>query len=122
MHFSEDDLRNALKRKDPGAEFTSRVMARVAERKKPARFSSDWLVWLRPLRLHPAMSAAVAALVLAVAGWIGYQQHQRNEMAKQLEAAQQTIKALRIANSKLNHVFERVKQADTNPKVDRRQL
>ena len=122
MHFSEDDLRNALKRKDPGAEFTSRVMARVAERKKPAKSSRDWFVWLRPLRLHPAMSATVAVLVLAVAGWIGYQQHQRNEIARQLEAAQQTIKALRIANSKLNHVFERVKRSDTNPKVDRRQL
>ena len=29
MHFSEDDLREALKRKDPGEGFTQRVMARV---------------------------------------------------------------------------------------------
>ena len=29
MHFSEDDLREALKRKDPGEGFTQRTMARV---------------------------------------------------------------------------------------------
>jgi hypothetical protein len=29
MHFSEDDLRQALKRKDPDPGFTQRVMARV---------------------------------------------------------------------------------------------
>ena len=29
MQFSEDDLRSALQRKDPGPEFTQRVMARV---------------------------------------------------------------------------------------------
>ena len=33
MHFSEDDLRDALKRKDPGEGFTQRVMARVEQAK-----------------------------------------------------------------------------------------
>ena len=31
MQFSEDDLRSALQRKDPGPDFTQRVMARVAQ-------------------------------------------------------------------------------------------
>ena len=125
MHFSDDDLRNALKRKDPGPDFTERVMARVAERKDSfagARPGCDWLEWFRPLRVHPVMSTAIAVLVLAVAGWIGYQQQRQHEMARQLEAARQTIRALKIANSKMNHVFERVKQSEaTDPKI-RRQL
>ena len=33
MHFSEDELREALKRKDPGEGFTQRVMARVNQSK-----------------------------------------------------------------------------------------
>ena len=33
MHFSEDDLREALKRKDPGEGFTQRTMARVNQAK-----------------------------------------------------------------------------------------
>ncbi|HMF91794.1 MAG TPA: hypothetical protein VKL40_14205 [Candidatus Angelobacter sp.] len=132
MQFSEDDLRAALKRKDPGPSFTQRVMARVAERKessssvKPAR---DWFVWLQPLRLHPAVSAAVAALVLIVAGSIGYEQFRRNEIVKerqeierQQEATRQTILALQIANKKLNHVFARVKRSETNDPKVRRQL
>src|SRR5215831_12612191 len=64
MHFSEDDLRSALKRKDPGTEFTERVMARVAEPKespKETKSSRRWFAWLRPLRLHPVISSAVAS-------------------------------------------------------------
>ena len=36
MHFSEDDLREALKRKDPGEGFTQRLMARVNQSKVEA--------------------------------------------------------------------------------------
>ncbi len=132
MQFSEDDLRAALKRKDPGPGFTERVMARVAERKESsssAKSSRDWFVWLQPLRLHPAVSAAVAALVLIVAGSIGYKQYRQNEIVKerqeierQQEATRQTILALQIANKKLNHVFARVRQSETNDPKVRRQL
>ena len=33
MHLSEDELREALKRKDPGERFTKEVMVRVARQK-----------------------------------------------------------------------------------------
>jgi len=130
MHFSEDDLRGALKRKDPGTGFTERVMAGVAQRKegpsttKPSR---SRFAWLQPLRLHPAISSAVAVLLI-VAGAIGYEQYRQNEIARQhaeierqQEAARQTIFALKIANQKLTHVFERVKQSETNDSKIRRQ-
>jgi len=129
MHFSEDDLRSALKRKDPGTQFTERVMARVAERKErpnQTKSSRSRFAWLQPLRLHPVISSATAMLLI-VAGSIGYQQYRQDEIAKereaarQQEAARQTILALKIANQKLTHVFERVKQSETNDSKIRRQ-
>ena len=130
MHFSEDDLRSALKRKDPGTQFTERVMARIAERNEhpnETKSSHNWFAWLQPLRLHPVMSSATAVLLI-VAGSIGYQQYRQNEIAKereevarQQEAARQTVLALKIANQKLTHVFERVKQSETNDSKIRRQ-
>jgi len=147
MHFSEDELRAALKRQDPGQQFTQRVMARlsrfggvtlslskgIAEREPtgeilsvsrrilnqaekqpsvqpPAGIRPPWLS-LR--RLRPALAGALAMVILLVAG-LGYWQHQQNErkrlreLAMAREAERQAIVALRIANDKLNRVFQRV--------------
>src|SRR5215467_8266074 len=125
MHFSEDDLRAALKRKDPGEGFTQRVMARVGQEaegtqpsvKKP---NGSLLAWWR---LRPVWALAVAALVLFGFAWGGFQysEYRHNLMATQeqqrLEQARkereeaerardQAILALRIARSKLNHVMQ----------------
>jgi hypothetical protein len=125
MQFSEDDLRNALRRKDPGPEFTQRVMARVrqgdAARQPQApnrnrRFSWIQTLWLRPL---PAIAALV--LILLAGAWIGYQSYrghqweaqvrtQQRERAEQ-RARHETILALRITSEKLNHVFQKVNSA-----------
>lgn len=109
MQFSEEDLRSALRRKDPGPFFTLQVMTRVSREsaegsprrrlEKPMRGS-----WL--LIGKPALVGAFLA-VLAVAGWVGVAQyreareHQAGELAKQ-----RAIFALRIATAKLSHVFE----------------
>lgn len=122
MQFSEDDLRDALKRKDPGPEFTRRVMARVSQPEAKARRSElprrhGLSGWFAAFRLGPALAAAITVLLL-VGAWIGYrsyQQHEREARIIQLQrdaeakkAQQQTILALRIASEKLNHVFQRV--------------
>jgi len=127
MPFSEDDLRAALKRKDPGPGFTQRVMARVGQQEKaapaPERHRGGWFAWLRPLRLLPALAAVAAVLVLAVASWMGYQRYQSVQIAKARQAEQQAILALRITNAKLNHVFHRVKQSEaSDPKIRREVL
>ncbi len=125
MQFSEDDLRNALRRKDPGPEFTQRVMARArrsdAARQPQApnrnrRFSWIQALWLRPL---PAFAAFV--LVLLAGTWIGYQSYQTHQWEAQVrkqqqeqaeqKARQETILALRITSEKLNHVFQKVNSA-----------
>ena len=132
MHFSEDELRVALTRKDPGPEFTRRLMERVnqAEQKasvaKPAR---GWPDWLMPLRLRPALTGALATIVVLAGGGLGYMRHvqlerqRHHDLALAKEAEQQAILALRITNAKLNHVFRRVSEpSGEEPKIRRRSL
>ncbi len=114
MHFSEDDLRSALRRKDPGASFTERVIARTHQAEvqaSPARrpggpFRQPW--WRLNLR---AALAATLVLLLAVGGWLGvarYRQVQERQAGER--ARQQAILAMRIANAKLNHVLVKSSQ------------
>jgi hypothetical protein len=137
MHFSEDDLRKALRREDPGPAFTQRVMARInqqqeakakAAQREPKRFA-----WLRWLAVRPAWSAAAAALVLLIGIGLGYwqyervQEEKRQEAAKAKEAERQVMLALRITNAKLNHVFKRVNEPAApepgqEPKIRRQSL
>jgi hypothetical protein len=120
MHFSEDDLRAALRRKHPGEGFTNRVMARVNQAgnktERPLR-----RVWF--LRLRPALVALTAVVLLVVGLAVGYRQEQIAQQARARKAEQQAVLALRIANAKLNRVFERVNQRQQDvPKVRRESL
>ncbi|HEY7404104.1 MAG TPA: hypothetical protein VIB39_11325 [Candidatus Angelobacter sp.] len=142
MHFSEDDLRAALKRKDPGEGFTQRVMARVEQAKaegkiKPVngKANRSLFAWWK---LRPAWTFAVVALLLLGFAWGGYQyseyRHQQiakrerqqlEELKKQQEEAErardQAILALQIARSKLNHVLEQAQMPADLDKIIRRQ-
>jgi flagellar biosynthesis component FlhA len=142
MHFSEDDLREALKRKDPGEGFTRRVMARVEQAKAEGNTRSakkangSLLAWWR---LRPAMTFAVVALLLLGFAWAGYEysEHRHEQIAtkqrQQLEAARrqqeeaehardQAILALQIARSKLNHVLEQAQIPVTVDPIRRQRL
>lgn len=147
MHFSEDDLRAALKRKDPGEGFTQRVMARVEQAKaegktKPANGKSNgsFFQWWK---LSPAWTFAVVALLLLGFAWGGYQyseyrhreevrlmaekQRQMEEKQKQLQAEaekakEQAILALQIARAKLNHVLQQAQVPAGIDKIRRQQL
>lgn len=122
MQFSEDELRAALKRQDPGSEFTDGVMARVREAQTKATVSRSrrplpW-IWLTAFRSGPAPAAAAIAVLLLIGSWIGYksyQEHQQQAMlirlqreAEEKRAEQQAILALRITGEKLNHVLQKV--------------
>lgn len=116
MHFSEDDLKAALQRKDPGERFTQEVMARISQRQGQSKATTSRGSWLwefwRLLRLRPALAGALAALVI-VGGAFELVQHRRAEEKQAGEAARhQALLALRITNAKLNHVLDRVKAAD----------
>ena len=125
MPFSEDDLRQALRRKDPGPEFTRRVMERLNEREAESKASvrekrGTRFLWLPQMRFAPALACALA-LALAVGGWIGYQSYQEHEQQvrtaerqRKLEeqlAKREAILALRITSEKLNHVLRKVNSA-----------
>jgi len=143
MHFSDDDLREALKRKDPGEGFTRRVLARVEQANsriedegQPARKSlavPPW--WIR----RPVWAFAMVALLLIGFAWGGYkyseyrheqaarkQQQQLEEARRQQEEAEhardQAILALRIARSKLNHVLEQAQIPGAADPVRRQRL
>jgi hypothetical protein len=139
MHFSEDDLRAALKRKDPGEGFTQRVMARVNQlqaegAKQPGqRKSRHFRTWWR---LHPAWAAALSGALLFGFAFGGYEyseyRHQEDvRMAQQnrqrLEEAErardEAIRALEIARSKLNHVLQRAQlPLENNDRTRRERL
>ena len=143
MHFSDDDLRDALKRKDPGEGFTQRVLARVEQAKarvEPDRQPSPkrlvrppW--WMR----RPAWAFAIVGLLLLAFAWSGYKysEHQHEQTARrqqqQLEDARrqqeeaehardQAILALRIARSKLNHVLEQAQIPVATAPIRRQRL
>ena len=142
MHFSEDDLREALERKDPGEGFTQKVMARVNQTKAeaktlPAKKSNgSFLSWLR---VRPAWSFAVVAALLLAFAWGGYEysEYRHEQLAKQEQqrleelkrqqaeaerARDQAILALKIARSKLNHVLEQAQIPVTNDPIRRQRL
>jgi flagellar biosynthesis component FlhA len=143
MHFSEDDLREALKRKDPGEGFTQRVMARVEQAKaegntRPAtkKVNGKFLAWLRA---RPAWSFAVVTALLLGFAWGGYQysEYRHEQLAKQEQqrleelkrqqaeaehARDQAILALKIARSKLNHVLEQAQIPVTTDPIRRQRL
>lgn len=113
MQFSEDDLRAALRQKDPGERFTERVMAHVSQpqaRVATAGGTGSRLgeLWHR-LWLRPALTGAVAAMLIAGVS-LGFLHYRNVQRWREGEAAkQQVLLALRITNAKLNHVIGRVK-------------
>jgi hypothetical protein len=123
MPFSEDDLRNALRRKDPGPEFTRRVMARISQgdAERQAQNRKGRFSWLQAMWLHPVPAFAAFVLILLAGAWIGYQRYQTHQWKAQVRKQQQeraeqrakdeTILALRITTAKLNHVFQKVNNA-----------
>jgi uncharacterized protein HemX len=130
MHFSEDDLRKALKRHDPGPGFTNRVMTGINQAEKKAHAGpkrGSFFSAIISLARRPALAAGLAVLALAVGGGLGYWQHQVNERKRQheqamaKEAERQAIVALRITNAKLSHVFQRVRESQQNDSNIRRQ-
>jgi len=91
MASLEDELRSALRRREPSPDFAERVLARVSA--APVRRAQHpWVPWL----------AAIAAALLLTVGSLDYR-HYRGERAKD-----QVLLAMRIAGSKLNKAQKKV--------------
>jgi len=102
----EEELKQALKREDPGADFTARVLARCV-REDERRERGFWrMSWLTPAW----RVGAVAAGLLVLAGGTAVEQHQHQ--VKGMAAKRQLLLAMRIAGTKLQQVQERVKESE----------
>ena len=125
MQFYEDDLREALKRKDPGPGFTQRVMARVNQEETTnaatsPRSAPGW--WMRMWSWRPVLAGALAAVLLVAVAWVGYTRYQREQELSQAKFAEQQVKvALRITNAKMSQVLQRVSAAQPRESNTRRQ-
>lgn len=128
MNPLENELRKALRRREPPPGFTERVLARVRqEADARARMSAESAVrpaqrtrwggwtWLGP-RLRLGFAAAAAAVLLAVSVSV-WRQRRQEQQRKEGEAARaQVIQALRITSAKLNRVRMKVKAATDDGK------
>ena len=94
MSSLDDELRSALRRREPLPDFTERVLARVAAAPvgRAPRVSLAGVRWV----------AAMAATLLLAAGGLEYR-HYQGERAKD-----QVLLAVRIAGSKLNKAQKKV--------------
>ena len=122
MKQLDDELRKALRRREPPPGFSGRVMARVeqlAEERtraaaKPARAArSPWNPWSwfgRRLSVSLGAVAAVAAVLLLAVGLALWQQHRIQQERREGEAARaQLLEALRVTSAKLNRVRTKVR-------------
>ncbi len=107
MPFSEDDLREALRRKEPSAGFTAKVMVRVGQPPGNAGRTEPHSV-LSMRRLMVVRWATAAALAASLIAAVGLQQYRhRQEQVRAERAQRQAILALQITTEKLDHIFHR---------------
>jgi hypothetical protein len=102
MTAFEDELRKAMARREPPAEFTARVLAKTEVRSGK---SQNWLNRIFGWRLAP-----VFALVLLLSAGITYQRHEQHVRGE--KAKQELLVALRIAGSKLHDVRVHIQEVE----------
>jgi len=100
MNRLEDELRNALKRKDPPAGFSGRVLASTAGTSRKA-----WVGLLKSRGLRWGLAAAICIMIF-IAG-IEYRKTQE-EMASGEAAKDQLMLALRIAGDQMQLVRSKI--------------
>ncbi len=93
----EDQLRNALARREPPSGFAKRIAAEGARRKMRAH-RNFWKPWV---------AGCIAASLLAGAFEMR-QLEDRRDRAKGQAARSQLLQALRITGTKLHHIQQRV--------------
>jgi hypothetical protein len=111
MNDLENELRSALKRKDPRANFAEDVLARIVREPAPRGGWRESLaaIWSAP-HLRWAAATALACLVLVVG--IVHWQRVKRERAQAETARAQLMQALRIASSKLNGTWKKVQEPE----------
>jgi hypothetical protein len=103
----EEELKQALQKQEPAANFTARVLDRCAAEDTKAHGRFWRTLWSTPVWRFGMATAA--ALLMAASGTL-YQQHEHE--VKGMAAKQQLLLAMRIAGTKLQEVQQRVKESE----------
>ena len=100
MDWLEEELKQALERKMPSADFAARVTARPRLERRSGPAGRHWMA---PRRW---MTAAAAAHLLLMAGGATEYREYRGRVAKE-----RVLLALRITAGKLNYIQNRAQRA-----------
>lgn len=106
MNRFEDELTEALKRREPPPGFAERVMARLETEPRPGPWRR-LAAWFRPPVLRFAAFACIALLLFA---GVRYESRRRERLRAEA-ARDQAMLALRITFDKLEAVREKLYQA-----------
>lgn len=111
MKDLENELRSALKRKEPPGNFTAGVLARIAREPVPR---TGWRSALAAIRATPHLRwvAATALACLLIAVGIVHLYRVERERAQAQAARAQLKQALQIASSKLNGTWRKVQEPE----------
>ncbi len=112
MSRLDDALREAMRREDPGPDFTARVLARAAADPPKRKWWESITAPLRPGVMRWAAAGTLAG-VLMVAGAVVEHQRELRVRAEGEAAKERLMLALRIAGGKLNLAREKVEQLNT---------
>jgi hypothetical protein len=107
MSYLEDDLKMALQRTEPSADFVDRVLARVNQ---PAPPEPGWWERLTALLRPPRLQWVAASVILSVmipAASVEYRRQQKMR-AEGEKAKEQLMFAVRVAGSRLHRVQQKV--------------
>ncbi len=116
MDKLEKQLAQALKHEDPPADFTAKVMARVAKESKPV----TWLQFLWLPAQRAALAGGLAAVMLvAASGGVIYHQRQAAERRRAEAARDQLLTALRITGTQLNRVSRVISTPDPETRLEK---
>ncbi len=112
MKSFEDELRSSLRRVEPLAGFTERLLSRIAAEPAPkVGGKRPLLSWLKPPKLCWVAASIALAVVLAVIGVVRYRRYERQRAEGEL-ARVRVLLALEIASSKLNVALKHVERVD----------
>jgi len=104
MSYLEDELKLALRREEPSADFADRILARLNRPAEPNWFER-LTVLMQPPRIQWVAASLIISVLIPVAG-LQYRRHQEGERAKA-----QLLFAVRIAGSKLHQAQKKVLEA-----------
>lgn len=129
MSRLDDELRRALRRREPSDDFAERVAARIAlQQVAPEPEKTSWwaplLAYLNPFAMRRgqmrfALAGAIVCLVVATVGFQLYRERQRERVEGEAARAQ-VIFAFQIASAKLNAAQKKV-QSLSDDSVDRKE-